>query len=210
MSKPYLKIVTHYEKCLTQYGDTHLGVDWASADDAEKRYRVMLDLINEDKQVSLLDFGCGTSHLLDYILDKHIANITYTGLDISPEFVKISQKKYPETNYLTIDILDLGSTLPVFDYIVMNGVFTEKGELSFNQMFDYFREIIRKVYPSCRAGLAFNVRSKHVGTEERDLFHLPFDELADFLSQEVTHNYTIRHDYGLQEYTVYLYPTPRL
>ncbi len=209
MNKPYLKIVSHYEECLTQYGDTHLGVDWESADDAEKRYRTMLDLIDEEKPVSLLDFGCGTAHLLDYISINKIRNIVYTGLDISNEFVKISQKKYPGTEFLTIDILDTGSTLPIFDYIVMNGVFTEKGDLSFSQMFDYFRTMIRKVYPFCRNGLAFNVRSTHVGKEENDLFHLPFEKLADFLVQEVSANFTIRHDYGIQEYTVYLYPESR-
>ncbi len=43
--KKYLTIVSHYEACLEQHGDTHLGVDWPKAGDVHKRHRVMLDVI---------------------------------------------------------------------------------------------------------------------------------------------------------------------
>ena len=70
--KKYLDIVTHYESCLERYGDNHLGVDWPSASDAEERYRVMLEVIRPDPEapVTLLDFGCGASHLYEYMLEK--------------------------------------------------------------------------------------------------------------------------------------------
>jgi hypothetical protein len=62
--KRYLEIAAHYEACLERHGDSHLGVDWPNAQDAETRYRVMLDVIRpqEAGPVSLLDFGCGASH----------------------------------------------------------------------------------------------------------------------------------------------------
>ena len=46
MTEPrYQSIAAHYEACLEQHGDTHLGVDWPNADDVETRHRVMLDVI---------------------------------------------------------------------------------------------------------------------------------------------------------------------
>ena len=54
-------------------------------------------------------------------------------------------------------------------------------------------------------GVAFNVMSKHVDWERDDLFHLPFDEMAGFVTRNLTRNFVIRNDYGLFEYTVYLY-----
>jgi hypothetical protein len=53
--------------------------------------------------------------------------------------------------------------------------------------------------------LAFNVMSKQVDWERDDLFHLPLDRLLTFLSREVSRHVVIRHDYGLYEYTAYVY-----
>jgi hypothetical protein len=50
--------------------------------------------------------------------------------------------------------------------------------------------------------------TKHVDWEREDLFHLPFDLLASFLKREVSRNFIVRNDYGLFEYTVYLFKHP--
>ena len=104
-----------------------------------------------------------------------------------------------------MDILENPENVPEFDYIVMNGVFTEKRELSYNDMLDYFKKLIRAVFEKAKKGIAFNVMSKHVDWEREDLFHLSFDELGSFLKEEISRNFTIRNDYGLYEYTVYIY-----
>ncbi|MEY2431400.1 MAG: hypothetical protein QOC92_1125, partial [Acidimicrobiaceae bacterium] len=90
----------------------------------------------------------------------------------------------------------------------MSGVFTEKRELAWEEMLDYFKRVLRKVFALVDHGLAFNVMSKHVDWERDDLFHLPFDVLADFLTKEVSRNFVIRDDYGLYEYTAYVYRDP--
>jgi hypothetical protein len=87
----------------------------------------------------------------------------------------------------------------------MNGVFTEKRELSFDEMWDYFTQMIIKIYSLCNKGFAFNVMSKHVDWERDDLFHVPLDTLANFLCSKITRDFVIRNDYGLYEYTVYIY-----
>jgi 2-polyprenyl-3-methyl-5-hydroxy-6-metoxy-1,4-benzoquinol methylase len=203
----YLKIVSHYEACLEQHGDTHLGVDWPNQTDALTRYQVMLEIVREQEpsKVSLLDFGCGASHLYDYMLAHGIQHIDYSGLDISEKFIQLSKRKYPAIHYYCTDILQHSAELPVFDYIVMNGVFTEKRELSHDEMWDYFRQVILKTFERTRTGIAFNVMSAHVDWEREDLFHLPFDKLTTFLVKEVSRDFVIRHDYQLYEYTTYVY-----
>jgi hypothetical protein len=47
--------------------------------------------------------------------------------------------------------------------------------------------------------------SKHVDWEREDLFHLPFDRLTSFLTNRLSRHFVIRHDYGLYEYTTYVY-----
>ena len=210
-SKKHQPIVDHYARCLLQHGDSHRGVDWPNEVDADTRYRVMLECLRERTDESaapltLLDFGCGASHLLDFIhvhgLENHIA---YSGLDAAPEAIALSRQKYSTAPYYLMDILDGADSLPSFDYIVMNGVFTEKRTLSYDEMFDYFRAVLPIVFSKARRGIAFNVMSKAVDWERDDLFHLPTDALISFLVKNISRDFVIRNDYGLYEYTTYVY-----
>jgi len=205
--KKYRDIVSHYESCLEKYGDSPLGVDWTKPEIVDKRYQVMLGVIKRDQpsHIRLLDFGCGASHLYEYIRKNNLSSIEYSGLDLSEKFIELSKRKFPQIAYYCVDILDENVDIPSFDYIVMNGVFTEKCSLSFDEMFDYFKKVVGKVFAKAEKGVAFNVMSKQVDWEREDLFHLPLDLLADFLTKNISRNFVIRNDYGLYEYTTYVY-----
>ena len=207
--KQYNLIIDHYERCLEKYGDTHLGVDWPKKEDAEKRYQIMLDvalmLKIKKSSYSLLDFGCGTAHLLEFLQREKLNQFQYSGTDISPKFIEVCTQKFPNVPFFTLDVLENPERLSQYDIIVMNGVFTEKRELTFDQMWNYFKELISLIFSKSDGAVAFNVMSKHVAWERDDLFHVPHDLLAAFLCDKVTRNYVIRNDYGLYEYTVYLY-----
>jgi hypothetical protein len=207
-SRQYLKIAEHYENCLKKFGDNHRGVDWPNAEDARLRYEIMLGIVPPDKKCTLLDFGCGTAHLYDYLLMQNFKNIIYSGLDISEEFIRVCKTKYPDIPFHCIDVLDHPEQVRQYDYIILNGIFTEKLGLSFNEMFEFFSILVKTLFSKSKSGIAFNVMTKHVDWEREDLFHLPFDELATFLKNEVSRNFIIRNDYGLFEYTVYLLKEP--
>jgi cyclopropane fatty-acyl-phospholipid synthase-like methyltransferase len=204
----YLSIVSHYEECLELHGDTHLGVDWPNKRDVERRYQVMLELIKPNPLggvARVLDFGCGASHFHEYLLSRGVKDINYSGLDLSAKFIALSKSKFPSNAYYCLDLLEDSADLPVFDYIVLNGVFTEKLSLTFEEMFSYFKQLVQKVFEHAQIGIAFNVMSKHVEWERDDLFHLPFDLLAQFLSEKLSRNFVFRSDYKLYEYTTYVY-----
>lgn len=201
----YFKIIEHYEDCLRKFGDNHFGVDWPKEEDALLRYKIMLEIIPDNKKYTLLDFGCGVAHLYEYLVKNEYKNINYTGLDISKEFIKVCKQKYPKVPFKCLDLLESQEQIEKFDYVILNGIFTEKRELSFDEMFDYFKNLIKTIFLKANYGIAFNVMTKHVDWEREDLFHLPFDLLASFLKKEASRNFIIRNDYGLFEYTVYLF-----
>ena len=66
--KPYGQIVRLAERFLDER--QLLCSRWLakSQKDADARYRVMLDVLKEERgqKVTLLDFGCGASHLSEY------------------------------------------------------------------------------------------------------------------------------------------------
>lgn len=207
MTPRYLEIVAHYERCLAEYGDSHLGVDWPKQEHVDIRHQVMLEVIRKaaSSKVRLLDFGCGASHLYEYIQTNHLDYIEYSGLDISAKFIALCKQKYPSVQYYCMDVLAAWDSLPDFDYIVLNGVFTEKRSLPYSEMLQYFFQVLRRVYVKTSVGMAFNVMSSHVEWERDDLFHVPIDTLAAFLTKELSRDFVVRNDYGLYEYTTYVY-----
>ena len=204
--QPFRDIIGFCENLLIEHGDSPAGMGWTSLD-ADARYGVMLDLIRAERgNSSLLDFGCGTAHLLEYMRRNGTEGIKYDGLDVSEKAIALCRRKFPEQRFLCLDLLASDvSTLPEYDYIVMNGIFTYKGLLGQDEMFGYCKTLLRKVFDHALIGIGFNIMSKQVDWERDDLFHLPIDSLLDFLSRELSRHVVVRHDYGLYEYTVYVY-----
>lgn len=206
----YLKIVEHYERCLAEHGDCAQGVGWPKAKDTDTRYRVMLDVVPPDAgDVTLLDFGCGVAHLYDYLQRRRDPRIAYVGLDLSPAMVEFARTKHPDVEFLCGDLLAGDLELPQVDYAVLNGLLTMRAPLGEDEMWDYTRALLRALFPRVRRGLAFNVQTKQVDWERDDLFHVPMDQLASFLVSDLSRHFSFRHDYGLYEYTAYVYHQPR-
>ncbi len=205
--KPQDSIVAACEGYLERYGDSHLGVGWTkSQGDADLRYDVMLGVVREsDTEISLLDFGCGLSHLYEHTLATGRRRIRYSGLDLSERFLELSRAKFPDVDYYLLDLLERPDALPSFDYVIANGVFTQKVDNAFDAMWRYFTELVLAIFAKAKRGIAFNVMSTQVDWQRDDLFYLPFDALAAFLTSEVSRHFVVRHDYGLYEYTVYVY-----
>lgn len=202
MEHDYNHIIKHYEECFEKYGDTNKGVDWPNIEDALTRYRVMADGLESSS--SVLDFGCGLAHFHDYLLETKWNNISYSGLDLSKKMLDHCRMKKPELNFYSDDVLKDGWQIPNFDYIIMNGVFTEKLSLNYEEMFEYFKELVTVAYNHSNLGIALNVMSKQVDWERDDLFHLSLDELAWFVKEKLSRKFIIRNDYGLYEYTIHI------
>jgi SAM-dependent methyltransferase len=211
IDKPYASIVRFTEQCLDRHGDSFRGVGWThTQEQTDTRYGVMLGLLAPARgcPTTMLDFGCGASHLYEYIRRHRRDDIYYSGLDVSPRFLELSRRKFPDLTYYDVDVLNGYGELPHFDYIVMNGLFTVRAALSFCAMTKYFEALVARVWARARHGIAFNVMSKYVDWERDDLFHMPMETLAAFLTGHISRHFVLRHDYGLYEYTAYVYQDP--
>lgn len=203
-------IVQHYESCFDRHGDSLKGVDWPNESDALKRYQVMWELTRGGTG-TLLDYGCGLGHFYAFLKDrKQLQKIKYAGVDASPKFVEHCKKKFKDVPFALCDVLEDDFSLPKkkYDFIVLNGVLTEKREITQKKMVSVFHEVVGRLFPLCKKGLAFNVMTKLVDWERDDLFHLDFNSMSEFISKNLSRHFCVRHDYGLYEYTVYVYKQP--
>ena len=203
-------IITHYESCLAEHGASAKGMDWPNEEDLSTRFDVMLGVINRtDQGISILDLGCGVGLFVDHLEKRGFSkHFHYRGIDISGKMIAAAKHKYPGRQFEIRDILRNPLPSKAVDFVIMNGVLTEKKGLRFEQMEDYAKALIKSAYDSCRHGLAFNVMSSHVDWQREDLFHWPIDRAVSFIVEACSRNILMRMDYGLYEYTVYLYRRP--
>lgn len=211
MAHPEYHIIqAHYEQRLAEHGPTHRGVDWPNAQDLQTRFEVMLGVVRAgDENASLLDLGCGIGLLRDHVLacPQH-RTLQYAGMDISQAMIQQAVAKHPDARFRVQDILQNPLEDNCADYIVMNGVLTEKLSLSQEAMVTFAHRFLAAAFKGCRIGMAFNVMNHHVDWKRDDLFHWPLDSCAAFLVRQLSRHVAIRMDYGLYEYTVYVYKTP--
>lgn len=211
-SVPYKTLVEHYERCLDAFGAVSKGVDWPNEADLKKRFIVMLDLCAHylDKNpIKILDLGCGYGALLDYLISSNqLAKYEYHGIDASSKMIDSAISKHPSSNFEVRDILVDQLPQKSFDFVVMNGLFTEKQTLSASEMESFFVSMITAAFQASRYGIAFNVMHFHVDWQRDDLYHLPFDHMAMLVQKYCGRHLSVRADYGLYEYTVYVYKQP--
>lgn len=204
---PYHTLVHHYTSCFEAHGATSKGVDWPKPEDALLRHRVMLGVLERLVPCALLDLGCGYGAFYD-MMEPLDLPIEYRGIDLSAPMIAEAKKRHPGVLFEQRDILLDPLPPEGADYVVMNGVMTEKRELSFEQMEGFAHAIIKAAFAHASRGIAFNMMSAHVDWQRDDLFHMPFDRLAAFLKAEVSRHFSFRTDYGLYEFTAYVYREP--
>jgi SAM-dependent methyltransferase len=211
MEIQYNKIAEHYDNCYKEYGDSHLGVNWPNYEDTLTRHEVMLGVIKKDYKCSILDFGCGLGHFYEYLKKTgNLEFIDYSGLDINKDMILKCKEKYPYVNFFSSNIHRNTFDADIFDiyrwdYIIMNGVFTVKGALTQAEMNDFFASTLDKVWEKAKKGIVFNCMSKVLDYEREDLFHVGFDTLSKWIYDNLSPNFTFRQDYGLREFTCYVY-----
>ncbi len=202
----------HYENTFLQHGATSSGVDWGDNQTRlDIRYKNMLSVI-EPQPVnvpSILDVGCGYGGLLVYASGKGIA-LHYTGVDVAESMISWAQKSFSGGTFIAGDILELGMLQEKhFDYVVCNGILTQKLDVPGLVMDDFAHKLIRRMFELCEKGIAFNVMTTKVNYFANNLYYRNPSELLSWCISEITPYVRLDHAYPMFEYTMYLYRQAR-
>ena len=213
MPNDWSTLITHYERCFEHHGATPQGVDWPNALDLAVRFHTLLGLLDgaaAEPLPVLLDLGCGPGLLLDYLrATGRLQTVEYRGIDLSPAMVAAARARWPDRDISCRDVVKERLPEQSVDYVIMNGVLTEKQTLSHEAMAGMAEELIVAAFSAARVGIAFNAMSRHVDWQRPELFHWGFDELSAFLVARVSRHYAFRADYGLFEHTTFVWRAPR-
>lgn len=199
----------HYERLFRAHGATAKGVDWGERTaDLVCRYAKMAAVIQagEPGPVSLLDVGCGFGGLCSHLFARHAA-IDYTGIDVVADMIDSARTRHPGARFIVGDILE-STELGRYDYVVCNGILTQKLDVPAAEMDEFASLLIRRMFSLCRKGIAFNVMTTKVNYFANNLYYRNPAELFAWCLTELTRHIRIDHAYPLYEYTMYLYRTP--
>ncbi|MBY0369528.1 class I SAM-dependent methyltransferase [bacterium] len=205
LSRITQELAEHYSTTFRTHGATPQGVDWGREEDVLLRYAKMLEVIpaaEKSQRVSLLDVGCGYGGLLEYA-QKNGYQIDYTGIDASAELIEEAARRAPTACWIHSDVLSLSNQ--VYDYVVCNGILTQKLQTSHLEMDRYAEKLIQKLFALSERGAAFNVMSTFVNYQRDNLYHRSPTEMLCFCLSQITRKVRLDHAYPLYEYTVYLY-----
>jgi SAM-dependent methyltransferase len=202
-------LLRRYDEMLRRHGDTAEGAHWPNEADRRLRFDVMLDLMGTRRNEPgvVCDFGCGTGELLAHLQQLGLNQLSYVGADRSALALDHARRKFPQARFVQIDVIDPVAPVEVLacDWLVCNGVFTVRWQVDEEQMWRFLAATLTRLWPLVRRGMAFNVMSKAVDWERDDLFHASKDRMALLLHGLAGRRVTFRADYGLYEYTAYIY-----
>jgi SAM-dependent methyltransferase len=207
------RLKSHYTRTFLEHGANSLGVDWGrDENDLAIRYQKMLEVIDDNQagtRPTLLDVGCGFGGLLRFAQELNVP-LAYTGIDVCPAMIAEAQQLFTTTGtFLVEDVFELDAAIR-FDYVVCNGILTQKLETSNLDMDRFAESLIRQMFQLCSRGIAFNVMTTKVNFFDNKLYYRNPIELLAWCMSEISSVARLDHTYPLYEYTVFLYRAPVL
>ena len=205
--KIFKEIATYYDKRIIKYKDSTKSVGQKNTKTLEKRLSI-LSQVGNLKNSKILDFGCGTGYLYEFLKKKYKFQGKYTGYDISSEMIKLAKKKYTNARFEKKDIFQK-SINEKFDYIIINGTFNYK----FNNNFNWIKKTLKILFKKTNIAIAFNNLSSYVDYKDKILYYENPERIFKFCKSELSPFVTIRHDYQIKikkmpyEFTTYIYKT---
>ena len=151
----------------------------------------------------LHDVGAGAGHLLDHLSESGV-KLDYTGSDLSPAMVESARALHPGARFERLDLLS-DSLEERWDVVLCSGLFFVKLGHSEAEWWRFVRSMLRRMWGLSRVALAFNLMSDRVDWRADGLYYASAGEVLEFCREELSRWVVLRHDYPLNEYTVYVY-----
>jgi len=201
------EIKRHYQKLLMEHGDTAESAQYSSRDSQFRRFAALARIGNM-RGKRILDYGCGTACLHDYLSQINQEPSSYHGVDIVEDFFAIASKKVPYGFFSLPD--QIGERK--YDYAFVSGVFNNMRPDNRN----FWQEVVATVFSKSEVGVAFNLMSTYVDYQDPSLFYENPCLAFDFVKRRITPYVSINHDYLAKEgsipfeYTIFAYRNPAL
>ncbi|HMK83789.1 MAG TPA: class I SAM-dependent methyltransferase [Candidatus Bathyarchaeia archaeon] len=198
-----LKIKELYADSSLRFGNSSRGVGWKDETSHELRLR-MISEVGISDGCSVLDVGCGYGALWEHLVRRGVKGIKYTGIDIVENLTEMARKRFRDSaKFEVADIMELDQE---FDYVLNLGIFNVKLDSRDVEFLEHFvKPILLKMWALAKVGVAASFMTDMVDYKNRNLYYASPSEIFNFLRERLSRHVSLRHDYGLYEFTAYVY-----
>ncbi|MCF8481370.1 MAG: class I SAM-dependent methyltransferase [Rhodospirillum sp.] len=195
------RVAALYAALLRTHGPTFKALDWSAQSSQDQRFEALtkLGIASGDR---VLDVGCGLGDFLPWLVGRGV-RITYTGIDITPDFVAHCRATHGEGCFLEGNVLeDLAGLAPrSFDWVVASGIFAHRQD----RPWDYMKALIAAMMALADRGVAFNAQSTLAPHPERwKLFHAD-PHRTETHCRDSGWTCLLVHDPGKTDFTQYMW-----
>jgi len=190
-------IIPVYQAAFQEFGDSPAGVCWPKGLQ-ERRFHALTRHWHI-RPISVLDFGCGLAHLKPF-LDQKFPSVTYTGVDIVPEFIAHNAHKYPDSTFKLISsVEDIDGC---FDHTAISGTFNIKYDESGTKNWDIISSILLSLFNKTHISLSADFFTDDVDYMQQDSYHQNPDKLYRFIRKHISKYMVMDSSYLPFEYAV--------
>ncbi len=194
-------VAAYYTEKLREHGPGPAGVDWKSAESQELRFHELCRILPDDGVFSILDVGCGTGALVDF-LSAGGRRFTYWGCDVSAAMLEAARGLHGHRT--DVRFVAAPAEVPPCDFAVASGIFNVKLDADDAAWSRYMEETVRDMASRSTRGFAFNALSTYSDPSRRrtDLHYADPLRWFDLVKRELSTSVALLHDYPLWEFTL--------
>ena len=186
---------------LAIHGASLHAVGW-SPQSQRKRFEVLAG-IGPMIDARVLDVGCGLGDFLAFLREAGQVPASYAGIDVVAEFIDEARQRYPDACFEVSDLADFEGDNR-YDYCVASGIFYLPSS-SWNRC---VQETALKMFEMSTKGVAINFLSNLTRRRDDVSYYADPGAVLRLLDRHVCSRLVLRHDYLLNDFTVYLYKAP--
>ncbi|HQQ76117.1 MAG TPA: class I SAM-dependent methyltransferase [Thermoanaerobaculia bacterium] len=201
MTDPLRAVADYYAEKLRANGPGAAGVDWNSAESQALRFRELSRLLPAEGSFSVLDVGCGTGALVDFLAAEGW-RFSYWGCDVSDAMLQVARRLHagrPDVRFAA-----RAEDAPPCDFAFASGIFNVKLDADDDAWSRHMEATVRLMARQGLRGIAFNALSVYSdpGKRRADLHYADPLKWFDFCKREISTSVALLHDYPLWEFTL--------
>jgi SAM-dependent methyltransferase len=180
------ELLDFYTRHLKDFGDAPQAVRWTPGGQL-RRFETLLRIAGDSSGKTVLDFGCGKGDLYGFMKEKGFSP-RYCGIDINKNLIELAKRKYPESEFLVMDI-DETDFNRYFDIMFVCGVFN----LRIAGIEESMKHILRNLFRLCTEALHVNLLTSYIPQKSAELFYVKPEEILNFAITELSRSVALQH-----------------
>ena len=200
--------MSHMEKIKQYYDLNNVAgspdyyiLGWESEEAQKLRFDQLIGNMDLNNR-TILDVGCGTGNLLEYISIK-FTNFRYTGIDVLPHMIERAEQKKLNGKFVCMDLFKNNPySNRSFDVIFSSGIFN----LNLGNNEEFLLDAVEIFQSLARETVSFNLLWDKSQDKDSKYFYFSPEEVFNKLISKYHEiwNITIQKGYLHNDFTVYL------